>query len=116
MRDFGIVERLFAHEIRGGKARIDVTERLIDLAFDIARLLLVEQHGVGDARLGGVEIRGQGLDVEHDGGESRFRGRFVDRGHRGHGLAAIANLVAGERPLVLRDRDHAVGRGEILAR
>ena len=35
--------------------------------------------------------------------------------HREQRLAAVAHLVARQRPFVLRDRDHAIGRGEVRA-
>ena len=115
VRDLGVVKRLLADKVRGGESRVDIAEHLIDFAFDVAGLLVVQSHGVRVARVGSVEVRGERLDVEHDRGESRLRGRLVDRGDGGHGLAAIADLVARERPLVLRDRDHAIGRREVLA-
>ena len=65
--------------------------------------------------VGGVEVRRQRLDVEHDRRQRRLGARLVDRGHRGDRLAAVAHALARQRPFVLRDRDHAVRRGEVGA-
>ena len=45
--NFGVVERLFANEIGGGEARVDVTEELVDFALDVAALLLVQGTASG---------------------------------------------------------------------
>ena len=41
--------------------------------------------------------------------DGRLGGRIVDRRHRRHRLAAIAHLVARQRMLAARDRQHAEG-------
>ncbi len=116
VRDLGVMERLLVHEVRAGEAAVHVAEELIDLALDVAGLLLVQEHRVGRARLGGAEVRRQRLDVEHDRGERGLGRGFVDRGNGRERLAAVAHLAARERPLVLGDGNHAIGRCEVLAR
>ena len=109
VRDLGVVELLLAHEVRGREAGVDVAERLFDLALDVAGLVRVQRRRVGRARRVRVEVRGQQRDVDLDRRQRGTGGGVVVGGHRGDRLAAIANAVAGERKLVLRDRDDPVG-------
>ena len=74
VRDLGIVEALLAHEVRGVEAGVDIAERVVDLALDVAGLVGVQQRRVGGARRGGVEVRRQRRDVELDGRQRRARG------------------------------------------
>ena len=115
VRDLGVVEALLAHEVRGREAGVDVAERVVDLALDVAGLVRVQQRRVGGARRGGVEVRRQRRDVELDGRQRGARAGGVVGGDRRDRLAAIADALAGERKLVLRDRDDAVGDVAILA-
>jgi hypothetical protein len=68
------------------------------------------------ARRRRVEVRRQRLEIELDRGERGLRRRGVVGGDGGQRLAAIADAIAGERKLVLRDRDHAVGNRAVVAR
>ena len=115
MRDFGAIELAFEHHIGGGEAGCDIAEVLLDPALQVAGLVVVQQHGIGRTRGGGVEVGRQGLDLDHHGGQRCRRAALIVGRHREQRLAAVAHLVAGQRPFVLRDRDHAVGRREILA-
>ena len=54
-------------------------------------------------------IAGQFAHFELDQVERALRGRRIDRSDGRDRLAAIAHLVARQRILVLRDRQHAVG-------
>ena len=91
------MEALLAHEVRRREARIDVAERLIDLALDVAGLVRVQQRRAGVARCRGVEIRRQRRDVELDQRERGTRGSGVVGGNRRDGLPAIADALAGQR-------------------
>ncbi len=115
VRDLGVVEGLLAHQVRGREARVDVAESLVDLALDVPGLLLVQQHRAFDPRIARAEICRQGLDVEDDRRQRGFGARAVDRRDRGHRFASIADALARDRPFVLRDRNHAIRRGEVLA-
>ena len=115
VRDLGVMEPLLAHEVGGGKTRNDIAECLIDFAFDVAGFVRVQQRRTGGARGVGGEIRRQRGDVEFDGRERSTGDRGVVGGNRGDGLATIADALARERKLVLRDRDHAVGDIAIIA-
>ena len=54
-------------------------------------------------------IGGQLADLSLISAIALLRGRVVDRGDRGDRLAAIAHLVARQRMLAARDRQHAEG-------
>jgi hypothetical protein len=114
--DLGVAEATLAHQRRAGEAGVDVAEHLLDPAFEVAGLVVVQQRRAARARGVRVEIRGQRLEVERDRVERRARGRSVDGGDRRHRLAAVAHAAARQRELVLRDRDHAVRDRAIVAR
>jgi hypothetical protein len=66
VRDLGVVEALLANQVAGREAGVDVAESLVDLALEVALLVVVQQdRGLG-ACVGGLEVRGQRLDVEDD--------------------------------------------------
>ena len=115
MRHLRVTEVALEHQVGRREAAIDIAEVLIDPALDVAGLLLVQQHRVVGARIGGAEVRRERLDIEHDRAQRGLGGGRVDGRHRDHRLAAVAYLVARQGPLVLRDRDHAIGRREVLA-
>ena len=115
VRHLGIGGAALQHQVGRREAAVDVAEILLHLALDVAGLVVVQQHRVLGARIGSAEVRGQRLEIEHDRAQCRLGGGLVDGGHRGHRLAAVAHLVARQWPLVLRDRDHTIGCGEVLA-
>ena len=82
---------------------------MIHIARNIARLVIVQLKGFGSARTGGVKVRWQRLQIEHDGGQRRARRRLVDGSNSGNRLAAVAHTFARQRKFVLRNRDHAIG-------
>ena len=115
MVDFGAADLLLAHEIGRGKARAHVAERVMDFALEIARLVVVQQHGARRARRRRRVIGGQLLHLEFDQVERALGGLRVDRGHRGDRLAAIAHAPARERIFVHGDRQHAVSVRAVVA-
>ena len=92
-----------------------IAELVVDFAFDVARLVVVKPDRVGSERRLRIEHGGQRFEVELDQIERRARGRFVHRGDRRDRFAAIANALARQRKLVLRDRDHAVRHVAVVA-
>ena len=115
VRDLGIRGAAFEHQVGRRHAGVDVAEVLLDLALDVAAAVVVQQLGAVGARVGGREVGWQRLDVEPDRPQRRFGGGLVDRRHRHQRLAAVAHAIARQRPFVLRDRDHAVRRAEVVA-
>jgi hypothetical protein len=75
----------------------------------------VQRRCAVGTRLGRREVRRQRLDVELHRVQRGGGTGLVVGGHREQRLAAIAHLAARERPLVLRNRDHAVRCREVLA-
>ncbi len=71
--------------------------------------MLVDEHGAGRERGFGGEISRQLADAHADEPDRPIGGGVVDRRDRGDRLAAIAHLVARERMLAARDRQHAEG-------
>ena len=114
VRDLGAVEFALHHEVGRGKASVDVAEILLDAALDVAGLVVVQPHGILGARRFGVEVGRQRLDLDLDRGQRRLGGVDIVGGDGEQRLAAVAHAVARQRPLVLRDRDHAVGGREVL--
>ena len=109
LADLGAIVGRLAHEIGVGEGLLDIAELEEHVAFEIAGLLGVQQHGVGRERVGGGEIGRQLLHLHLDERERRLGGGVVDRGDGGDRLAAIAHLVARQRMLGARDRQHAEG-------
>ena len=87
----------------------------MNVAFDIAGLVVVQQHGVRRARRFRRIIGGQLLHLEFDQSERPLGRLRVDRGHRRHRLAAIAHAAARQRIFVHGDRQHAVGVRTVVA-
>ena len=115
VRELGALVVALEHQVGGRQARIDVAEVLLDRALDVARPVVVQQHGALGARRVGIEVGRQRVDLDHHRRQRSLGRALVVGGHRVERLAAVAHAAARERPLVLRDRDHAVGRGEVLA-
>ena len=115
MIDLGAAEALLAHQIGGSKTLADVAELIVNVAFDVAGLVVVQQDGVRHTGRVRCVISGQFLDLELDQSERPFGRLGVDRGHRRHGLAAIAHAAARHRIFVHGDRQHAVGVRAIVA-
>jgi hypothetical protein len=84
-------------------------------AFDVALLLFVQQHGVGLARVGRLEVGRQLAHLQADAGNRQARRGFVDGGDGGDRVADVAHLVARQRKFVLRDGDHAIGHVAFVA-
>jgi hypothetical protein len=113
--DLGALVVVLAHQVGRGKAGRGVAELVMHLALDVARLVVVQQHGIRLARIGGAEI---GRQFAHPQADQRQRGvgrGLVDRGDGGNRIADVAHPAAGQRKLVLRNRDHAVGHVALVA-
>ena len=113
--DLGAAELLLAHQIGGGKTLRDIAERMMDVAFEIAGFVVVQQHGTRRARVLGRIIGGQFLHFEFDQVERPLGRLLVDRRHRRDRLAAIAHASARQRIFVHGDRQHAVGVIAVVA-
>ena len=113
--DLGAVETVLAHQIGRGEPGVEIAEFMVDLALDIAGLVVVQQHGV--RRAGGfrIVVGRQLAQLEFDQIDRALRRFGVDRRHRGDRLAAIAHPAARQRIFVHGDRQHAVGDRAILA-
>jgi hypothetical protein len=115
VRDLGAVVFALEHQVGGGEAGLDVAEVVLDPALDVARLVVVQQRGAFGARGVGVEERRQRIEVDLDRAQRGLGGVDVVGRDREQRLAAVAHAIARQRPFVLRDRDHAVGGGEVPA-
>ena len=75
----------------------------------------MQQRRVRRARCGGIEVRGKRLDVELDQVERGARRGRIVRCDGGDRLATIADPLARQRKLVLRDRDDAISHRAVVA-
>ena len=113
--DLGALVVVLAHQVGRREAGRGVAEFVMHLALDVARLVVVQQHGIRLARIGGTEI---GRQFAHPQADQRQRGigrGFVDRSHGSDRVADVAYAATGQRKLVLRNRDHAVGHVALVA-
>ena len=113
--DLGAAEPLLAHQIGRGQTLADVAELVVDVAFDIAGLVVVQKHGVRRACRFRRVISGQFLDLELDQTECPFGRLGVDGGDRRHRLAPVAHAATGQRIFVHGDRQHAVSVRAVVA-
>ena len=113
--DLGAAEPLLAHQIGRGQTLADVAELIVDVAFDIAGLVVVQKYGVRRACRFRRVISGQFLDLELDQTECPFGRLGVDGGDRRHRLAPIAHAATGQRIFVHGDRQHAVSVRAVVA-
>jgi hypothetical protein len=114
----GAFEEVLAldHHVGGGEPGIHVAELEQDLLAEVAGLAVgVDLHRARVERLLRVEVGGQELVHHLDGIERLDGGVLVDRRHRGHAVAHVEHLVQGQRILVGRPRDDAVGDGKVAA-
>ena len=105
----GAVVGAFAHQVGRGKSRRDVAELEQHVALEILRLSVVNGDGVRRHRFARRVIGRQLAHLQLDAPQRFLRGRVVDRRNRRDRLAAIAHLVARQRMLAARDRQHAEG-------
>ena len=113
--DLGAIEPFLAHQIGVGEALADVAELMMDVAFEIARLVVVQQHGVRRARCFGRIIGRQLLHLEIDQRQRPLGRLRIDRRDRRDRLAAIAHAAARQRIFVHGDRQHAVSMRTVVA-
>jgi len=109
LADLGAIVGRLAHQVGAGERLLDIAKLEEDIAFEIAGLLGVQQYRAGRRRLGSGEIGRQLLHLHLDERERRLGGGVVDGGDSRDRLAAIAYLVARQRMLGARDRQHAEG-------
>ena len=109
LADLGAIVGRLAHQIGVGERLLDIAELEEHVAFEIAGLLGVQRHGARRERVGRREIGRQLLHFHPDERERRLGGGVIDGGDGGDRLAAIAHLVARQRMLGARDRQHAEG-------
>ena len=107
--DLGATELFLAHQIGCGKTFVDIAELMMDFAFDVAGLVVVQKHGVRRARGIGRVIGGKLLHFQFDQAKRPLGRLRVDRRHRRDRLAAIAYAAARQRIFVHGDGEHAVG-------
>ena len=109
LADLGAVVDALAHQVGLGKSLRYVAQLEQDVALDIAGLVRVQLAAPGAiAALRGV-VGGQLAHLEPDQLDRLLGGGVVDGGDRRDRLAAIAHLVARQRMLAARDRQHAEG-------
>ena len=109
LADFRAIIDALAHQIGIGERVLDIAEFEEHVAFEIAGLLLVQLDGIGRHRgLRGV-IAGQFAHRHLDATDRLARGGVIDRSHRRHRLAAIADTIARQRMFAAGDRQHAEG-------
>ena len=87
----------------------------MDVAFEIAGLVVVQQHGTRRARGLGRIIGGQFLHFEFDQPERALGGLSVNGRHCRDRFAAIAHAAARQRIFVHGDRQHAVSVRTVVA-
>ena len=104
-----------AHQSGRGEAVGDAAQLEQHIALEVAGLLVVDLDGVGRQRGLRREISRQLAHLHLDEAHGLLRGRLVDGRHRRHRLALVAHLVAGQRMLAARDRQHAEGPGAVRA-
>ena len=105
----GAVVGRLAHEIGLGEARRDIAQLEIDVALEIARLLGVDQRGIGRHGVARGKVGRQLAHPQLDEADRLVRGRLVDGRHGSHGLTLVAHLVARQRVLAAGDGQHAEG-------
>ncbi len=109
LADLGAVVGAVAHEVGLREAVRDAAELEQHVALDVAGLLGVQLHGVGRERIARGVVGRQLAHLQPDQLDRPLGGRVVDRRDRRDRLAAIAHLVARQRMLAARDRQHAEG-------
>ncbi len=103
------VVRRLAHQVGRGEPLGHVAQLEQHVALDVAGLLLVQLHGVRRQRVLRAEVGGQLAHLHPDEADGLVGRDLVDGRHRRHRLALVAHLVARQRILVARDRQHAEG-------
>jgi hypothetical protein len=93
----------------------DIAELVMDVAFEVAGLVIVQKHRIRRARGYGCIISGQFLHFEFDELERALGGLLINRRHRSDRLAAIAHATARQRIFVHGDRQHAVSVRTVIA-
>ena len=113
--DLGAAEGRFANEIGRGELLAHIAELVVHLAFEIARLVVVQQRRPGGTRFLRRIIGRELADLELDQLQRVFGGLAIDRGHGRDRLAAVAHPLAGQRVFVHGDRQDAVGVRAVVA-
>ncbi len=96
-----------AHQVSRRERLRDIAELEIDLALEVAGLLLVQLHGIGRHGVGRPEIGRQLLHPHPDEADGLVGRGLVDRRNCRNRLALVTHLAARQRILVARDRQHA---------
>ena len=117
LADFGAIVGAFAHQIGLGKALLGRAQLEQHVALDISRLLFVQLHSARCQRVLRRVVSRKLAYGKLNAPDGFARAGVVDRGNRGHRLAAIAHFVARQRVFAARDRQHAerlvaVGAGD----
>ena len=113
----GAVVAALAHEIGRREALLHAAELEQHVALDVVGLVRVDDGRALGHRLPRGIVGRQLAHLELDQAERALGGGVVDRGDRRHRLAAIAHLVARQRMLAARNRQHpeglvAIGAGD----
>ena len=113
--DFVGDEASFGYLVGFGEAFVGIAEDVVVVLFEVVRLVVVDEVGLGLHRFFGIEVGGQEFVFDIDQFERFFGGGLVDGGDAGDVVADVADFVEGERVLVVADGKNAVGIGRVFA-
>ncbi len=105
----------FGHMVGFGEAFVRIAEDVVIIFFQIVRLVLVDEVGLSLHRILGIEVGREDFIVDVDQLKGLIGGRFVYRGDTSHVVTHVANLLEGERVLVVADGKDSVGIGSVFA-
>ena len=97
------------------KPAAHIAELVVDLALEVARLVVVQQHRARGARFLRRVVGRKLAHLELDQPQRALGGLGVDRRHGRDRLAAVAHPLARQRVFVHGDRQHAVGVRAVVA-
>ena len=113
--DFVREEASFGDVVGLGKGLVGIAEDMVVILLQVVALIVVNEVFLSLHRVFGIEVGGQEFVIDVDQFEGLFGDRFGDGGDAGYVVAHVADLVKGERVLVVTDGENAEGIRGVFA-